>query len=555
MIPKRIDCKPGNDNFRALALYAADAKIVKDKGEKTLMAWHEGCMAEDYLGAMMEVEATQAMNTRTTKGKTYHLMVSFRPGDEAKLTPEIFKNIEKEMAKALGFSEHQRLCGIHKNTNNIHMHIAYNMIDTEKFNRVAPYYDYPKMHKVCREVELKYGLKIDKGFDDSKEKNVTKKNTKAETIEAQTGQQSFYNFVAARTKIILEKMKTVSNWKESHEIFLKIGLQIQSKGYGLVIKDRFGKHMVKASDIDRSLSKNQMENRFGTYIEASKEQSETIKAETKYVAAALHQHPKRDELFVQFQAEMERRREALEVIKLREIEAFNSNKNKWDTHRKNTEKYAMLTSHKRQLLQEIKAKEEAELITHRIKFAEERTTIRNEIPFTSWTKFLQHEAGQGNEIALDVLRTKKLKPEMSAVSANEKYLADLEATKLSQERQVAVLSHTGINQKHKRALLSVIKMQEIVAKETDLKNDDIKHHIGVNGTVIFSLKTGGTIRDTGKEIYFSPHDEQARFLVKHYAEMKFGRNVVLEGNLCKFVKQVEPQKDQQKKQQQAEMSR
>jgi hypothetical protein len=168
---------------------------------------------------------------------------------------------------------------------------------------------------------------------------------------------------------------------------------------------------------------------------------------------------------------------------------------------------------------------------------------------------LQHEAGQGNEIALEVLRTKKLKPEMSAVNSNEKYLAYLEATKLSKERQADVLSRTGINQKQKRALVSVIKMQEIVAKETNLQNDDITHQIGLNGTVIFSLKTGGTIRDTGKEIFFSQHDKQARFLVEHYAESKWGRNIGIEGNTCKFVQQVPEQKDQQRKKQQTEMSR
>ena len=143
MIPKRIDRQPGNDNFRALALYAADAKIGRETGEKTLMHWHEGCMAENYMDAIMEVEVTQAKNTRTAKEKTYHLMVSFHPEDETKLTPKIFKEIEKELAKAIGFSGHQRLCGVHKNTNNIHMHIAYNMINPVKFYRYEPFRDYP----------------------------------------------------------------------------------------------------------------------------------------------------------------------------------------------------------------------------------------------------------------------------------------------------------------------------------------------------------------------------------------------------------------------------
>jgi hypothetical protein len=545
MIAKHIPRQPGNDNFRALALYAADARIGREKGEKTLMRWHAGCMAETYLDAMMEVEATQAMNTRTKKEKTYHLMVSFRPGDEAKLTPEIFGDIEKEFAKALDFSAHQRLCGVHKNTNNIHMHIAYNMINTVKFTRYEPFRDFPKLHEACRRLEQKYGLEIDNGIDNSRAKNDTKKHAKAETIEAQTGQQTFYNYVAARKKTILDLMtETASSWKEIHEIFLKFGMEIRPKGSGLVIKDRFGKYAIKASYIDRSLSKNQMEKVFGPYQELTKEQLLAgVKSETKFTAAPLHQHEKTAELFAQFQAEMERKKAALDAVKEAENQAYNSNKKMWDAQRKRAEKYAMLTRHRRELLQEIKAKEEAEIVTHRIKFAEKRAEIRKEIPFTSWTKFLQHQAEIGNETALEILRSKKLKPELSVASSNEKYIADLEATKLSKERQAAVMSRLGINQKHKRALVSIIKMRELIAKETGLKNEDIKHNISVNGTVIFTLKTGGTIRDTGKEIYFSSHDSQAGILGEKYARMRWGRNVLFEGNSFRFVKPIAQQKD------------
>jgi hypothetical protein len=546
MIPKRITCKPGNDNFRALAIYAADAKSGKDKGEKTLMSWHEGCMAENYPDAMMEVEATQAMNTRTGKEKTYHLMVSFRPEDEAKLTPEIFKDVERELARAIGFANHQRLCGVHKNTNNIHMHIAYNMIHPETYNRHEPFRDYPKLHQTCRKLEIKYGLEIDKGIDETKAKTETKKHIKAETIEAQTGQQSFFNYVIARKQSILDFMGTAKSWKEVHKDFMKMGLEIKPRGNGLVIQDRFGKHAIKASDLDRSLSKIQMDKSFGPYIEATEEQRKSIKSETKYTAAPLHNHEKSQALYAQFQEEMERRKEALDAVKAREVQAYKSNAQKWEAQRKHTEKFAMLATHRRQLLQEIKAKSEAELTANRIKLAEERTAIRKEIPYTSWTKFLQHHAALGDETALQILRTKKLKPELSIGGSNEKYLADLEITKQSKEEQAKILSsNLGINQKHRRALVAVVKMQELVAKETDWKKDGIKHRIDVSGTVIFTLKTGGTIRDTGKEVYFSPHDSQAVSLGEQYAKMKWGRNVVIEGNTCKFGKQVEKQRENQ----------
>ncbi len=125
MISTRIPCKLENDNYGRLASYIADAS---HQGEKSLMSWCAGCWAgDDYELAMQEVADTQALNTRTTQPKTYHLVISFRPEDESKLTPEVFKAIEERFAQALGLSEHQRHCGVHVNTENLHMHIAYNM--------------------------------------------------------------------------------------------------------------------------------------------------------------------------------------------------------------------------------------------------------------------------------------------------------------------------------------------------------------------------------------------------------------------------------------------
>lgn len=117
MIAKRIDHKPENDNYRALALYVAG---IGDATDKVLTKWTAGCQMDDLYSALKEVEAVQAKNTRSRKNKTYHLMVSWRPEDEAKLTPEIFQAIEREFAAALGLAEHQRQAGVHQNTEHIH---------------------------------------------------------------------------------------------------------------------------------------------------------------------------------------------------------------------------------------------------------------------------------------------------------------------------------------------------------------------------------------------------------------------------------------------------
>lgn len=113
---KQPSPKPKNDNYARLANYIADAS---HEGEKCLMSWNTGCMAgDDFQLGISEVLATQDCNTRTKKEKTYHLIVSFRPEDEAKLTEKDFKDIEQRFAEVLGFEEHQRHCGVHNNTEN-----------------------------------------------------------------------------------------------------------------------------------------------------------------------------------------------------------------------------------------------------------------------------------------------------------------------------------------------------------------------------------------------------------------------------------------------------
>ena len=153
MISKKVGISPKNDNYARLANYIADAG---QKDEKCLMAWCVGCFGgDDYAEGIAEVVDTQDLNTRTTQSKTYHLVVSFRPMDEEKLTPKIFRAIEERFAVALGYSEHQRHCGVHKNTGNLHMHIAYNTIHPEKRNPTKQRKGWPISNSIGKKVHGK----------------------------------------------------------------------------------------------------------------------------------------------------------------------------------------------------------------------------------------------------------------------------------------------------------------------------------------------------------------------------------------------------------------
>ena len=64
---------------------------------------------------------------------------------------------------------------------------------------------------------------------------------------------------------------------------------------------------------------------------------------------------------------------------------------------------------------------------------------------------------------------------------------------------------------------------------------NIKRRIDGKGVVMFTLDSGGTIRDTGKEIFFSGHDPEAEHAARLYAEKKWGKRLTLEKGRIRFL--------------------
>ena len=83
----------------------------------------------------------------------------------------------------------------------------------------------------------------------------------------------------------------------------------------------------------------------------------------------------------------------------------------------------------------------------------------------------------------------------------------------------------GRADRHRQALLAVVKMREILEREAgqDQPVSEFKYSIDTKGTVIFRLADGGTIRDAGREIHHSATGDRTRELALKYASAKWGR--------------------------------
>lgn len=539
MISRKVDRKQENDNYRLLAFYVGAADHEE---EKLLFRWHEGCASEEFDLAIREVEAVQDLNTRTTKEKTYHMIVSFRPEDESKLTEEIFKDIERSFAEALGFEEHQRHCGVHKNTANVHMHVAYNMIHPGKFTRHEPYRDYDKRDQVCRELEKKYGLAIDVQEQEATEEKPgprapVRGNDIARTVEAHTGQQSFDSYLKERKQVLLEELEKIKLWRDFHKLCARFGLTFSLRGNGCIFKDKHGKHAAKASSVDRQFSKAAMEKRLGPF-ETAPEQ--TFEEKERYTAAPLQKGADRDGLYQEFQQRIEAKKIALAALaeeqKTREAQI----RKIWAGHRHRAETMDGLVKKDRMdLLISASQREAAVLKKLQEEMKARREEIRKQAPFWNWADFLQGKAREGDEMALAILRSRgeEVRPEGEAEKRplNPKAEALKKMREFWKEDRRKTRGRYDLTSGDKKGLLASSRMYQIISEDKLLKGsselDGFTWTVDSKGTVLFKLPSGGLIRDSGTEVSYSVSDPVSKSAARRLAKLKFGRDIRKVGNM------------------------
>jgi hypothetical protein len=64
--------------------------------------------------------------------------------------------------------------------------------------------------------------------------------------------------------------------------------------------------------------------------------------------------------------------------------------------------------------------------------------------------------------------------------------------------------------------------------------------------IIFTLASGGSIRDTGKEVFYSAHDGKTWEIALLYAGLKWGHNTALEKGRILFHHAPEAEKEQER---------
>lgn len=239
-------------SFVELVKYLQDPQ---SKQERVGVIKVTNCHQENILdAARYDIEPTQRRNTRSKGDKTYHLVVSFRPGE--KPSQEVLDAAEERICAAIGYADHQRVSAVHYDTDNVHIHIAINKIHPQTHNINTPYNDYKTRSAVCLALEKEFGLE-----SDNHRASKTRSENNAADMERHSGRESLLGWIKRECA---DQLNSAANWQELHQTMRQNGLELRHKGNGFVITGPDGL-AVKASSVDRSLSRAALEKKLGSF--------------------------------------------------------------------------------------------------------------------------------------------------------------------------------------------------------------------------------------------------------------------------------------------------
>lgn len=519
MIAKRVPARKGTSSVVKLARYITGLKATGDPASWPRLvdyitdARSDGArvvdvrltnLDSDEVGfAVKEIAATQALNTRSKGDKTYHLVVSFPPGERP--SREILYAIEDELCAAIGLADHQRISAAHDDKDHFHVHVAINKVHPVTLRHVEPFYDKRALMRTCAEIERKYGLTITNHGEDAERKP----RDRARDMEAHSGQESLARWIKTNAAAALvQAAATATRWHELHDAAAQHGLEFRKRGAGLVIGVIGEPVAVKASDVDRRLAFKALTDRLGTFDAPAHRDERTPTAErrdTPQPAPERRQYRKQPRqsvpgtaaLFADYQRQRVAAlaaRAAARATVTAERAAYARQLRLWHAEQRRAIKEGSHLSplEKRGAYRALGAERRTTWRTHRTSLAAARAAVAAQHPLPTWQNFLETAAARGDAVALAVLRSRRQPGQRLAFDL-------LTAEDAAQARQV-VFKELGPTVKR-------------------------------NGELVYHVRDGGRVTDAADHVRVDELTVGAAFLALSLAAERFaGRALKVEGS-------------------------
>ncbi|VEG89824.1 TraI/MobA(P) family conjugative relaxase [Legionella spiritensis] len=408
MIIRHIPMKSARlSSFSSLVKYFVDEQNKQERVGKVRIS---NCNSIDPTWAIQEVLATQARNQRAKGDKTYHLLISFAPGENP--PEEILKAIEERVVSSIGFKEHQRISVIHYDTDNLHFHVAINKIHPKSFNMIEPYRAYRAFAEVASTLEAEYELKIT-----NHRTRKSRAENLADDMEHHAGIESLINWMKRNC---WENLEAANNWEEFHKILAVHDLEIRVKANGFVFCNKDGL-IIKASSVSRGFSKKNLECRLGQFLPSPFDTQ--LAGQNIYCYEPLNKQVIGKEIYARYLHEREHGKTILsEKLKnLREAKARLIDKAKRRGRIKRAALKLLKTSRtqKKYLYKQISKTLLNDIEKIHQNYAKERNNLLDLHKKNTWADWLRYQAQQGDKDALTAMRYRNRKNQTNYTLSGE----------------------------------------------------------------------------------------------------------------------------------------
>lgn len=244
--------------FKGLLSYL---ETGKDGKQSERIDWIEsrnlGTERLDLGGRFMAATARESVRVEKP---VFHFSVSFDPNDP--VTRDVMRHVADGVLRDLKLDQHQVLIVAHKDTPHRHMHFVVNRVHPEEGRAWRPSHTKRKIEASLRRLEVEHGLRIVHGrlAPVPERVRVAAAERPAPSPRPARGDASFLEDVKERARPVFLHARS---WGELQSGLAEAGLSIRIKGPGMAVTD--GQREVKASEIHRAFSRNEIEKRFGAY--------------------------------------------------------------------------------------------------------------------------------------------------------------------------------------------------------------------------------------------------------------------------------------------------
>ena len=265
-------------SIRSLADYIREPHN-RNPDEKVLYANGRGFFGESHAAQREEMVSLSSEAVRS-RNPVIHYILSWPEGEQP--SPGQVEEAVGIFLEELGLQEHQAIYGLHKDTDNLHLHIVINRVhpDSLKVIEINKGFDIEAAHRAIARIEHAQGWQPEQnaryqvlengelGRAHPVQDMPRQPGQKQRDMEHRTGEKSAVRIAIEEAADILQRAES---WEQLHRELADKGMRYEKTGSGATVF--VGDVGVKASDVDRNASLAKMQKRLGAYVPSSQAQA------------------------------------------------------------------------------------------------------------------------------------------------------------------------------------------------------------------------------------------------------------------------------------------